>query len=574
MALTSGIHQSIFVVMAKNNISKKTPSKSHGTKRWKLSKLELLYRQSWLFGWQLNGPDPSAPLPVFVDPWKGNPQTGALIAQGALPFAISSEQFARFDWMRDLRDYGGSRARATARSLIMRWMKDYQDWSVLQWRPDIIAIRLTNLLLTYGWFGQSADEDFQQQLKQMMAMQFRCLSLDWQRLTSSFDQLVALNGLVMAQVALNIPLQAAKGAKDVNALLDLIIPKVKGQLNPDGGHKSRQPETHLHLLRLLLECRVAMAQIGLADRPGLEELIVKMAAIVKMWRHGSGEFAHFHFAGSVPAADIEQVINRCAVKGRVISVAEDTGFVRLSAARSLVIMDTGISPQSHLITRPEPEAAQTGTPASVFAFEFSVSNHQFIVNSGQTSPEPRLNKALCQTAAHSCLTLDGLDNHRPVKGLPAAILSLDVTTAEDGFLIEGLHDGYARSHGILHKRQLFLAKSGNSLRGRDTLTYTGAPGEIPKEAIIRFHLHPRVSAAKIKQNQILMKIHNQKTGWVFKCRGGEVFLDQSVYMNGPARLSCQQIVIRTLANHIQINGTADISWAFNRHSPSGPKGTK
>ena len=91
-----------------------------------------------------------------------------------------------------------------------------------------------------------------------------------------------------------------KGAKDINALLDLIIPEVKGQLNPDGGHKSRRPETHLDLLRLLLECRVAMAQIGLADRPGLEELILKMAAIAKMWRHASGDFAHFHFAGAPP----------------------------------------------------------------------------------------------------------------------------------------------------------------------------------------------------------------------------------------------------------------------------------
>ena len=210
----------------------------------------------------------------------------------------------------------------------------------------------------------------------------------------------------------------------------------------------------------------------------------------------------------------------------------------------------------------------------MFAFEFSVSNHQFIVNSGQTSPEPRLNRALCQTAAHSCLTLDGLDNHRPLAGLPASVQSLDVTTADDGFLIEGLHDGYGKSHGIIHKRQLFLAKSGNSLRGKDTLSYTGAPGEIPTEAITRFHLHPRVSAAKIKQNQVLLKIHNQKTGWVFKRRGGEVFLDQSVYMDGTSRLSRQQIVIRTPAHHIQVNGTADISWAFNRHSPSAPRATR
>ena len=131
----------------------------------------------------------------------------------------------------------------------------------------------------------------------------------------------------------------------------------------------------------------------------------------------------------LPAAEIEQIISRCAVKGRVISIAEDTGFVRLSAARSLVIMDTGVSGLCPVARTQADSAHRQG----VFAFEFSVSNHQFIVNSGQTSPEPRLNRALCQTAAHSCLTLDGLDNHRPLVGLPASVQSLDVTTADDGF---------------------------------------------------------------------------------------------------------------------------------------------
>ncbi len=553
--------------MAKQNTFTAPTSLDETMKRWKLSKFEILYRQSWLFRWQLNEAKASSPLPVFLDPWKGNPQNGAVIAQGTLPYPLNSETFARFDWIRDLRDYGGSRARMTARALILRWQDDYKNWTFVQWRPDLIALRLTNLALTYGWFGHSADEGFQTVLKQMMTVQFRCLSLDWQRLASPFDQLVALSGLVMSQVALNVPLRAQKGANDINALLDLIVPKVKGQLNPDGGHKSRRPETHLALLRLMLECRVAMAQIGIADRPDLTETTLKMAAITKMWRHGTGEFAHFHYAGSIPARDIDQVIARCAVKGRVTSVAENTGFVRLSAARSLVIMDAGVSKPSGT----ERTVSELDPPASVFAFEFSVSNHQFIVNSGQTSPEPRLNRALCQTAAHSCLTLDGLDNHRPQANLPAAILSLEVTTAEDGFLIQGLHDGYGKSHGILHKRQLFLAKSGSSLRGRDTLSYTGAPGEIPSEALIRFHLHPRVSAAKIKQNQILLKIHNQKTGWIFKCRGGDVSLDQSVYMDGPTRLSCQQIIIRTSTAHIQVSGSADISWAFNRHSPAAKK---
>jgi len=169
--------------MEKQNAFKVPASPDEKLKRWKLSKFETLYRQSWLFRWQLNDAEASSSLPVFVDPWKGNPQNGALIAQGTLPYPLSSESFARFEWIRDLRDYGGNRARMTARALILRWLNEYKNWSFVQWRPDLIAIRLTNLAFTYGWFGQSADEEFQRVLKQIMTAQFRCLSLDWHRLT-------------------------------------------------------------------------------------------------------------------------------------------------------------------------------------------------------------------------------------------------------------------------------------------------------------------------------------------------------------------------------------------------------
>ena len=305
--------------MAIQNAYKATASPDETLKRWKLSKFETLYRQSWLFRWQLNEAEASSPLPVFIDPWRGNPQNGALIAQGSLPYPLGSDTFSRFDWIRDLRDYGGSRARMTARALILRWLDDYKNWSFVQWRPDLIAIRLTNLALTYGWFGQSADEDFQTGLKQMMKAQFRCLSLDWQRIASPFDQIVALSGLVMSQVALNVPLQTQKGTKDITALIDLIVPKVKSQLNPDGGHRSRRPERPLALLRLMLECRVAMAQIGIADRPDLAEITLRMAAITKMWRHGTGELPIF----------IMQAVSQHKISSRLLPDARSKDGSRL-----------------------------------------------------------------------------------------------------------------------------------------------------------------------------------------------------------------------------------------------------
>ncbi|MBL6604541.1 MAG: heparinase II/III family protein [Alphaproteobacteria bacterium] len=527
---------------------------------WKISALEILYRQSRLFSWQLRSTPPQLPLPVIPDLWRGDAKIGAAILQGMMPFSADSETFARFDWVRDLRDYGGADARITARNMIDRWMQGHRHWSAMAWRPDILGARLANLIFTFGWFGASADEAFQTRFAAMVALQQRCLALDWQHLYAPLDQLTALKGLILSQLVQMPAANDIRRKREITALFDLLVSKVRGQINADGGHRSRQAEIHLDLLKLLIECRSVTRPLGITDMPILDDIIQKMAAMTKLWRDGSGHFSHFHFAGLSSAEDIDQVLSRCNAKGRITQHAPDTGFARISAARSTLIIDTGTTSDAPSFKGRYKDSLHNA--ASRLAFEFSVGNAPFIVNTGQGAAEPRLRTAFSQTAAHTALTLDGLDNqHKETR-----TLNFDIGPADGGFLMQATHDSYVKSHGILHTRQLFLSRDGNNLRGSDQLNYSGAPGQIPIEVIIRFHLHPQVSAARVKSKQILLKVHNQKAGWLFKCRGAETALDRSVYLDRNRRSSCQQIVLRCPASQIQTKGNLTINWAFTRHS--------
>ena len=71
-----------------------------------------------------------------------------------------------------------------------------------------------------------------------------------------------------------------------------------------------------------------------------------------------------------------------------LSGAPDSGFVRLSSARSTLIMDTGT---------PETDAAVTGF--GTLAFEFAVGQHLLVVNPGQTASNANLQQLLCSTKA-------------------------------------------------------------------------------------------------------------------------------------------------------------------------------
>ena len=101
----------------------------------------------------------------------------------------------------------------------------------------------------------------------------------------------------------------------------------------------------------------------------------------------------------------------------------------------------------------------------------------------------------------------------------ASISGVEVGEADGGVLAVATHDGFDASHGLLHHRKLYLKTGGANLRGADILEYTGAPGQIPQLALIRFHLHPRVTAAVLANGAVLMKIRGSKTGWTMKASG-------------------------------------------------------
>ena len=102
------------------------------------------------------------------------------------------------------------------------------------------------------------------------------------------------------------------------------------------------------------------------------------------------------------------------------------------------------------------------------------------------------------------------------------------------------------------------------MRGSDILEYSGAPGEIPHLALIRFHLHPRVSAAMLSNGSVLMKIRGSKTGWTLKAAGATTELDNSVYFEDGVRQASQQIILKAVISDIRTIGTHEVRWAFTR----------
>jgi uncharacterized heparinase superfamily protein len=516
---------------------------------WRVGKLEQLFRHTGLFLWSLRGSKSNVIITGYSDHWRGAASKGSQIMTSGSSWQINIDRFDDFEWLRDLRAFGGSQARSRARSLIGNWLKVNGRWNAKSWQPDIMGKRLANLVFCYDWYGSSADETFQQQISNSIGLQARCLAIDWKRLNDHDARVGALRGLIIAEAALGAD------TSDLDNLMKFLVQLIDGMIHADGGHKSRMPDRHLAIMRDLIEIRSSGIANQIEQLAWLDTTIAKMGAICRMWRHADGQFARFNGAGLSDPEIIEETLARAGQKGKLLQQAPYSGFLRFSSGRSTVIMDVG---------QPAEHADMVGL--GTLGFEFAVGQNLLVVNPGQITGDDNLHRLLSSTKAHSTLTLDGQNSSDFNLGRFAKTSDVEMGPAEGGLLAIASHSGYETSHGVIHHRKLYLSTGGGNLRGADRLEYSGAPGEIARMAVIRFHLHPRVTVAMLRDQRVLIKIRGNRAGWVFRA-SASVTLDTSLFFDMDGRKNCQQIVINVPLADLRSIGAVDVKWAFQRNEP-------
>jgi uncharacterized heparinase superfamily protein len=207
--------------------------------------------------------------------------------------------------------------------------------------------------------------------------------------------------------------------------------------------------------------------------------------------------------------------------------------------------------------------------AGVLAIEFSNGSNRIIINAGQrldlaeTSPDLAL--ALAGTAAHSTLSLDNMNSADTEKGKRRAIGKESATgPVEGGIAAVADHDGYELTHGVLHTRRVFLSTGGYELRGEDQISISGLPGAIPAEAIIRFHLHPRINASLSIGGTVMLRLPGSAAPWIFKASGGTLAVEDSIMLGAEHIEKTSQITQKVSLDSLRAKGVVTARWGLRR----------
>lgn len=502
----------------------------------------------------------------FIPPdgWPGDAVHGAAMVDGDFVFVgqlvrdpetvwwpddVSDRWLAAchgFEWLRNLRAVGSDTARNSARTLVLDWIATQGRWKKLSWRPDVLARRVANWLGQTEFLCTGADDEFVSLFRDSIGRQARHLIRVYRFADAGLDRIICLRGLICASLAL--PGQNRRLLRWLRQLDH----EIDRQILIDGGHIERSPAVQLAVLRQLIDIRDTLREAKAEVPSTLQTAIDRVAPMLRFFRHGDGGLALFNDSDEGEGWFIDVVLTRAEARGKPLDAAPHTGFQRLTANRTLILIDTGGAP---------PPLFDRHAHAGTLSFEMSIGKERLVVNCGAYADDnAEWRAAQRSTAAHSTVTVEDLNSAVLLSSGHLGVRPENVTVerreADGNSWIESSHDGYLRTLGVTHTRRLYLAANGGDMRGEDTLEGKGS-----HKFAVRFHLHPAVNASLVQQGSTVLLRLPSGGGWRLRASGGVTSVQESVYLGVRGEIKRAEQVVISAATQ---NGYGQVKWAFSR----------
>ena len=538
----------------------------------------FLHRLSWrtpFHALRLRGRHPLKLVAVPKDPVAGDKAAGEAILHGrfvlrgeaypvdgldfadpSLPADVS-DYVQSFEWLRDLAAAATrERAAKPAEKIVQKWLAANAGAVTERgWRADLWGRRILFWTAYAPYILSSRDPAYRGLLLNTLARGARHLDKAAEKARPGLSRITAWAGVIAAALLVQGgPARLNRGEAGLARAL-------AASLHDDGGLVSRSPAEQLRLVELLAQLRAAYYA---GDRDMPEAVADALSgAVGALLGVALGDEALSSWQGGNMASRrrIAAAVEGSGVRARPLRQPRGWGYQRLEAKGTIALFDAA---------PPPPTRAFAGGCASTLAFELAEGGNRLVVNCGGPGAAAgalpaELVHALRSSAAHSTLTL-GDRNSTAVhddgslgKGVSQVELVRDETAGV--VTVEASHDGYVRRFGLVHQRQLILAADGRELRGQDLLSAQGRRRAETIPFAVRFHLHPEVEAATTADGQGALLRVRGRTVWQFRCRGGRLAIEDSLWIDGDAGLhETSQLVV---AGDSPGDGTA-IAWIFRR----------
>jgi uncharacterized heparinase superfamily protein len=534
-------------------------------------------RLTWrtpLHAFRLKGRFPLKLLGVPADPVPGDTRASTAIRAGhflhrGLKLPLGELDFANlgvaptfadylhsFAWLRDL-SATGTRADGApiAEAVVRHWLGTHGETvSEPAWRADNTGWRILFWAAHAPLILSSSDLVYRSAVLNHLARAARHLDRVADKTRPGTGQMVAWVGIVAASLLM-------PGGEPRQVFGEAGLRKVlETSFYADGGNISRSPQAQLDAIMALSMLARVYDMRRIEVPPFVQEVLARAVPALLGLLHSDGGMGNWQGSGATAAAQVQAIVTASGVRTRPLKQARDWGYQRLVANKVVLLADAAPPPIARV--------TEAGC-ASTLAFELSDGDERIVVNcggaalTGATIPAD-LARGLRTTAAHSTLILADTNSTAILAsgslGKGVTEVELDRRETPQGSRVEMSHDGYARRHGLIHRRLLILSPNGRELRGEDMLLpapRSRRKGD--KHFAIRFHLGRNISASLTADKLgALLRISGGPL-WQFRTSDGALDIEESLWVDGDGRPHpTEQLVITGAAPA----GGISIGWIF------------
>ncbi len=265
-------------------------------------------------------------------------------------------------------------------------------------RPEVIARRIISWISQAPLVLDDSDVRFYRRFLRSLTRQVRQLRHTAPDARDGVPRLLSMIAVMYASLCM------ANQARHIKAATKRLSDELERQILPDGGHISRNPGALIELLVDLLPLRQVFTARNMPPPPALMHAIDRMMPMLRFFRHGDGNFALFNGMGPTRSDLLSTILAYDDARGTPVSNAAHSGYQRLEASGTVVIMDTG---------PPPPMPASQEAHAGCLSFELSAKFNRIVVNCGLTATGRDAWRQVARaTSAHSTVTFNDVSSCR------------------------------------------------------------------------------------------------------------------------------------------------------------------
>ena len=409
------------------------------------------------------------------------------------------------------------------KKIIFVWMLKNSKYRQRIWETSTLSARIISWILNIDIILNNSTFDFRKNFLDCVINQTNHLKKNIRfekNLSKKIEILTAiiLTGLVFKEYEENFDI----GIKELEAL-------VKVFFDNNGFPLSRNPDDLVFFSKYLIFCKEIIKDSQRYIPEFLEDIIEKNLNCIHFIKTPNNQLPLFNGATSLNLSQIGKYLENFRPKVKNNNLG---GLLRIKYKNHFLLADVDRPPQ-----RKFSKSYQSGP----LSFEYFLDGIKIITNSGFGYNISKKAEFLSRlTACQSTLTINETSITKFEKNeiiskifgnsIQDSFKSFDVLSKNENHLVgfSASNNGYEKKFGCIHKREIYLDKENNFLKGTDHIFK--AKDGYPIRYAFRFHVNPELSVVKtMSGNSALIQITKNKS-LIFTIHDENLEIEKSIFL--------------------------------------------